>query len=90
MSSAQMYVDLIVGSLKDEESQSTGFNHALVGTLSGSNVHIDAVSEPIPLDEFDFLVDDAKNAKPNYKNGDRLFIIPANDGNQLVVVGRLI
>lgn len=90
--SSQMYTDLIVGELLGasvKEGESTIFNFPFVGTLSGNSVNVDAVGS-IPLSEFRFSVDDRTETKPQYKNGDRLFIIPANDGNQLVVVGRLI
>lgn len=88
--SIQMYADLIVKELSSNSSQSTGFNFALVGTLNGSNVQIDALPEPIPLSEFELLVDDKTETQPVYRDGDRLFIVPANDGQQLVIVGRLI
>lgn len=88
--SVQMYADLIVSELTAAGSTENGFKYALVGTLNGSNVQIDALSTPIPLNEFDFLVSASQNTRPIYKNGDRLFIVPANDGQKLVVVGRLI
>lgn len=88
--SVQMYADLIVKELSANPSQSAGFNFALIGTLDGSNVQIDALPEPIPLSEFELLVDDKIETQPVYKSGDRLFIVPANDGQQLVIVGRLI
>lgn len=91
--SSQMYTDLIVDKLigaSTEGSESTIFNFPFVGTLSGGSVVVDALSDPIPLSEFRLLVDDRKETKPQYQNGDRLFIVPANDGNQLVIIGRLI
>ena len=89
--SIQMYTDLIVKDLtKSSALEPTAFSFALVGTLSGTDVQIDALPTPVPLSEFDFLVDDTSSAQPVYKNGDRLFIVPANDGKQLVIVGRLI
>lgn len=91
--SSQMYTDLIVKELigaAKKEGESTVFKLPIVGTLSGSSVIVDALPEPIPYSEFQFLVDDRTEIKPQYKNGDRLFIVPANDGKQLVITGRLI
>lgn len=91
--SSQMYTELIVGELlgaSTEEGESTIFNFPFVGTLTGGAVVVDALSASIPFTEFHFLVDDKTSAKPQYQNGDRLFIVPANDGNQLVIIGRLI
>lgn len=91
--SSQMYTDLIVQELlgaAGQEGESTVFRFPVVGTLSGDSVIVDALPTPIPYSEFQLLVDDRTDTKPQYQNGDRLFIVPANDGNQLVIIGRLI
>lgn len=89
--SSQMYADLIVRELaRVNGANSGGFNYPLVGTLQGNDVLVDALSVPIPLSEFEILVDAQTTDPPVYTNGDRLFIVPANDGKQLVIIGRLI
>ncbi|KYG90346.1 hypothetical protein A0U40_18455 [[Bacillus] sp. KCTC 13219] len=89
--SSQMYADLIVKELtRGKGAETGGFKYPLVGTLIGDSVQVDALSVPIPLSEFDLLVDERTTIAPAYTNGDRLFIIPANDGKQLVIAGRLI
>lgn len=91
--SSQMYADLIIQELlsaTEKAGESTIFKLPIVGTLSGNTVIVDALPEPIPYSEFQFVVDDKTETKPQYKNGDRLFIVPSNDGNQLVITGRLI
>lgn len=91
--SSQMYADLIVDQLlsaSSKEGEPTIFTFPFVGTLSGGSVSVDAIPEPIPYSEFNLLVDDRSNSVPQYKNGDRLLVVPANDGNQLVIIGRLI
>ena len=91
--SSQMYTDLIVEKLMGaagRAGESTVFKLPLVGTLSGDSVIVDPFPEPIQYSDFQLLVDDRTETKPQYQNGDRLFIIPANDGNQLVIIGRLI
>ena len=91
--SSQMYTDLIVNEIlgaAKNDGKSTVFNFPIVGTLSGGSVIVDALPTPIPFSDFQLLVDDKAETKPLYKNGDRLFIVPANDGNQLVIIGRLI
>lgn len=89
---SQMYVDLIVSELfnNDSKTNADGFNFPFVGTLNGGNVQIDALPTPIPLTEFELLVDSKTEVPPTYKNGDRLVILPANDGKQFVIIGRLI
>ena len=90
--SSQMYTDLIVGELLGasvKEGESTIFNFPFIGTLSNGSVIVDAISTAIPLSEFKYLVDYKTDVKPQYRNGDRLVIVPANDGNQLVIFGRL-
>lgn len=91
--SSQMYTDLIVQELlgaAGKAMESTVFRFPVVGTLSGGSVLIDALPTPIPYSEFHLVVDNQTEMKPQYKDGDRLFIVPANDGNQFVIVGRLI
>lgn len=91
--SSQMYTDLIVQELvgaAEKAGDSTVLNFPVVGTLSGNSVIVDALPTPIPYSDFQLLVDDRTEIKPQYKSGDRLFIVPANDGNQLVIIGRLI
>ena len=91
--STQMYGDLIIQELTKnakEKGESITFSSPVVGTLSGGSVRIDAFPEPVPYSDFSFLTDDKTTVKPTYTSGDRLFIIPANDGKQLVIVGRLI
>lgn len=91
--SSQMYADLIVQKLigaAGEAGGSTIFNFPFVGTLSGGQVMVDALPTPIPFTDFELMVDERTDIRPTYKDGDRLFIVPANDGKQLVIIGRLI
>lgn len=91
--SSQMYTDLIVQELvgaAEKNSKSSVFKLPFIGTLSGSSVIVDALPTPIPYADFQHSVDEKTVVKPTYKNGDRLFIVPTNDGKQLVITGRLI
>lgn len=91
--STQMYADLIVEQLSKAavaKNQPVTFSSPVVGTFSGSTVNIDAFPEPVPYSDFALLTDDKSSTKPSYKNGDRLVILPANDGKQLIIIGRLI
>lgn len=91
--SSQMFVDLMVQSLMGEakkEGEANPFQFPFIGTLAGGIVMIDAIPEPVPLSNFLFLVDDKTTSKPVYEDGDRLLVIPINDGGHWVIVGRLI
>lgn len=90
---SQMYIDLMVAELMSEskkEGQVDAFRFPMLGTLAGGTVLIDSIPQPVPLSQFQFLVDDRTTIKPQYTSGDRLLIVPIGDGGHWVIVGRLI
>lgn len=62
----------------------------ILGTLNGPNVNIDGFSVPIPFSEFEHCDVPPSTTIPTYDDGDRLVILLANDGNQYIIVGRLL
>lgn len=91
--SSQMYIDLSVQALMKAAGtagESVTFTQPVIGTFDGSSVSIDAFPEPVPYSDFSFQIDDKTTTRPSYQSGDRLVIVPVNDGKQLVITGRLI